>query len=78
MEYGEVFVQVQSDFLFCFAFKALTSFGHQNLDEFFYLVSNRCFGQSPNQAKFQLGSSLCFFKADRIVSVLIIKILKIV
>lgn len=33
MEQGEVFAQVQSDIvLFCF--KALTSFGHQNLGGF--------------------------------------------
>lgn len=49
MELGEAFEQVRSDFLFCF--KALTSFGHQNLDEFFNLVSNRCFSQSLSQAK---------------------------
>lgn len=46
MEQGKVFAQVQSDF-FCFVFKALTYFGHQNSKEFLNLVSNRCFSQSP-------------------------------
>lgn len=77
MEQGEVFVQVQSDFFFCFVFKALTSFGHQNLEEFFNLVSNRCFSQSSTRPNSNQAIA-CTFSKQTELFVLRMKIPKII
>lgn len=45
-------------------FKALTSFGHQNLEGLSNLVSHRCFSQSPTRPNSKEARACCFSKAE--------------